>query len=175
MKINKKYGILFWITGLSGSGKSSIAKNVLQKIRLKYGPTILIDGDDIRKIFKLKSYGREERFKVAKIYQNLSKFFLKQKINVIFATVALFHKLQNENKKKIKNYVEIFIKSDLKKIKKNKKKKFYIKNKKSVWGVDIKPEFPKKPKITIKNDFKKDVKYLSEDLIKKIYELIKIN
>ena len=27
IRLNKKKGILFWITGLSGSGKSLIAKN----------------------------------------------------------------------------------------------------------------------------------------------------
>ena len=29
MKINKKKGILFWITGISGSGKTTIAKKFL--------------------------------------------------------------------------------------------------------------------------------------------------
>ena len=28
MKVNKKKGILFWITGLSGSGKTSVGKKV---------------------------------------------------------------------------------------------------------------------------------------------------
>ena len=36
-KINKRKGILFWITGLSGSGKTSIAKKIIQDINKKYG------------------------------------------------------------------------------------------------------------------------------------------
>ena len=28
IKLNKKYGILFWITGLSGSGKTRITKRI---------------------------------------------------------------------------------------------------------------------------------------------------
>ena len=55
IRINKKYGIVFWITGLSGSGKSSIGKNIFNQISKTYGPTILIHGDNIRKIFKLKN------------------------------------------------------------------------------------------------------------------------
>ena len=37
MKIYKNKGILFWITGLSGSGKTSIAKKLKNKIESKYG------------------------------------------------------------------------------------------------------------------------------------------
>ena len=52
MRLNKTEGIVFWITGLSGSGKSSIGR-LLHSIKKIYGPTILINGDDIRKLFKL--------------------------------------------------------------------------------------------------------------------------
>ena len=54
-KINKK-GILFWVTGLSGSGKTTISKLIKDDIVKDYGPTLLISGDDLRKIFKFK-YG----------------------------------------------------------------------------------------------------------------------
>ena len=49
---NKKKGILFWITGLSGSGKTSIAKKIKKKITYLYGPTLELSGDNLRKIFK---------------------------------------------------------------------------------------------------------------------------
>ena len=37
-----------------------------------------------------------------------------------------------------------------------------------IWGIDLKPEFPKKPDITIINDFKRDIKSLTKELIFKI-------
>ena len=53
---------------------------------------------------------------------------LKQKINVIYDAVALLKELRMEKRKKIKNYVEIFIKTDVNKIMRfNKKKKIYQK------------------------------------------------
>ena len=67
------------------------------------------------------------------------------------------------NKKNQKNYVEIYIKSDLKKIIKAKKKRLYHKKMSKIVGVDIKPEFPKSPSITLINDFKKDINFLSKN------------
>ena len=49
---NKNKGILFWITGISGSGKTDLAKKICKEITKSYGPTLVISGDDIRKIFK---------------------------------------------------------------------------------------------------------------------------
>ena len=38
----KSKGILFWITGLPGSGKTTIAKKIYKQIVQKYGLTLLI-------------------------------------------------------------------------------------------------------------------------------------
>ena len=55
MKLNnRKKGFVFWITGLSGSGKTTLGKNIKDFIQKKYGPTLLIHGDDIRNIFNFK-------------------------------------------------------------------------------------------------------------------------
>jgi adenylylsulfate kinase-like enzyme len=82
--------------------------------------------------------------------------------------VGLSHKIRQLNKKNIDNYVEIYIKSELKKIKKKRLKKLYSKNLKNIWGIDIKPELPKNPTITINNNFKKKTKQMADLLIKKI-------
>ena len=50
MRLKKNKGIVFWITGLSGSGKTTIGKKIKTKIIKSYGPTIVFNGDDIRKI-----------------------------------------------------------------------------------------------------------------------------
>ena len=75
------------------------------------------------------------------------------------------HKL---NRKLFVNYLEIYIKSDFDKIKSKKKKIFYRKKFKNVWGQDIKPQFPRKPDIVIQNNFDKSISKLSGVLIKKI-------
>ena len=66
-KFKKNKGILFWITGLPGSGKTSIAKEIFPHVKKKFGQTILISGDDLRKLFKLKSFSKKNRLIVLKI------------------------------------------------------------------------------------------------------------
>ena len=57
-------------------------------------------------------------------YCLLSKFITSQNVNVIFAVVGLMSGIRKWNKKNIDNYIEIYIKSDIKKIKEKDLKKF---------------------------------------------------
>lgn len=169
MKIrNNKIGIVFWITGLSGSGKTTFGKRILKDVTKKFGPTILINGDDFRKIFKLSAYDKKSRFKIGQQYSNFCKFITKQNLNVIITVVGLFHKLHNYNRRIHKNYFEVYIKSDFKKIKERKDKPFYKTKTKNIWGVDIKPEFPLKPNLIINNNFNKDMNQLTKIFFSKI-------
>ena len=126
MKINKKKGILFWITGLSGSGKSTIASLIKDRVEKKYGPTIIMSGDDLRYITNFYKYKKKDRLEFSKTKLKFYKFITDQKINLIFSTISLFESVRKKNKKTIENYVEIFIKSDLKEIIENKKKKIIL-------------------------------------------------
>ena len=125
----------------SGSGKTQLAKKIYPSIK-KYGPTVLFSGDDIRKIFNLKGYTYKERHDTAMKYCKLAKFITNQNVNVIFAVIGMMDKIRHWNRKNIKNYVEIYIKSDLKLVMSKKKKK-YTRKKKNVVGLDIKAEHPK--------------------------------
>lgn len=170
-KIDKKKGIVLWVTGLPGSGKTTIANQLKKPFEKIYGKTILFSGDDLRKILDFKSYDTNRRFLYAKSYSKLVRNLSNQKINVIIATVSLFKKIHLWNKKNIKNYCEIYIESKTKEIIKNKKKKLYFKYNKNLVGIDIKPEFPLNPNIKIKNNFKKPINVLSKTILKKIYQL----
>ena len=91
-KINKLKGILFFITGLSGSGKSTLGKLMLKNIIKNFGPTILIHGDDFRKVYDFNFYSKEQRLKFGCQNTMLIKKILDQKINVIYTAVSLSHK-----------------------------------------------------------------------------------
>jgi len=67
-----KNGYLFWITGLSGSGKTTVAKKIKRDVEKLYGPTVVISGDEIRNIF-LKFLVKRKTFiegYLGKVYKN---------------------------------------------------------------------------------------------------------
>jgi adenylylsulfate kinase-like enzyme len=172
-KINKNKGILFWVTGLSGSGKTVIAEKIKNDIIKYYGPTLLVSGDDLRKIFKFNKYTASERKVLGKYYCDYAKFITNQKINLIFAVVAMQDSMRHWNKKNIDNYLEVYIKTKIKTIiKANKKKIYHKKNSGDIVGINIKPELPKKSDIIINNNFKKSTDILSQELISKIKTII---
>ena len=172
IRISKKKGILFWITGFSGSGKTAIAHKIKPEIVKFYGPTILISGDNLRKIFNFKKYSKNARYKNGLMFSKLCEFITIQKINVIFAAVGLLDKLRQQNRQNIQNYVEIYIKSDLAKIIKIGKKRIYKKYNKNIVGKDILAEMPKSPDIILNNKFDKSINILSIRLLKKIKKII---
>ena len=66
MKYYKKNkGVLIWLTGLSGSGKSTIAKKIHPHFVKIFGKTIIINGDDLRKIFRLYGFDEKNRLENA--------------------------------------------------------------------------------------------------------------
>ena len=166
-----KNGTLFWITGLSGSGKTSIANEILPIVKKRYGPTIHLDGDTLRNILDLRGYSLEERLSNSVIYTKTAKYLTSQGINVVFSLVGLMNKPRAWNRKNIKKYIEIYVRSDLKKIIGKDIKKIY-RNKKNIVGLTIKPEFPKKPDIIIDNTFDKNLTLLGKELMLKISKFI---
>ncbi len=170
---NKNKGILFFVFGLSGSGKTAIAKKIKKRISHLYGPTIEISGNDMRKTFKLNKFSQKVRQETLPLYNRFKKLITDKNVNLIFNVTGHLKKDYQWNRKNIDNYVEIFIKTDIHKIIKLKRKKIYLKNKKNVVGLDIKPEFPKKPHIVIHNNFDRSIESLASECINKIKKIAK--
>ena len=171
--VKKNQGIVFWITGLPGSGKSSISKNIFNNIEKLYGPTLRLSGNKFREIFGLKGYTKQERLQIGFKYHEYCKKISKSGFNVLFDAVCLFEKIRKKNRKYIKNYLEIYIKADSKIIFQRKEKYFHKVKTNNVWALDIKPEFPKNADIVINNNFKKNIRQLSNFLLKKIKKKFK--
>ena len=146
-RIDKNKGFLFFIEGFAGSGKSSIGIKSYKRINALFGPTIIIHGNQIRDILNIYGYSRIERSKNSYKTRKFIKFITDQNINVIYTVLCLNYKAKSIYKEKIKNFVEIFIDSDVKKIIAKKKKKQIYKLKRNIVGVHIKPQFPKNPDI----------------------------
>ena len=44
--------MVIWLVGLSGSGKSTLGAEIYKQIKFKKSNVILLDGDDVRKVFE---------------------------------------------------------------------------------------------------------------------------
>lgn len=149
-------GKVYWITGLSGSGKTSLAKLLHQKLVDLEEFIIYLDGDILRDILGEEfGYTREDRLNLSKKYSRICSLLSDQGICVVCAFVALFHDIHKLNRNIIKDYSEIYLDVPLDVLMKRDQKKLYLKAKsgeiQNVVGIDIQSEIPLNPDMIIKN------------------------
>lgn len=152
-------GTLYWITGLSGAGKTTIGNRLYYQMKLEKPNTIILDGDVLKTIVgKNLGYKREERLEKAYRYSTLCKLLTDQGINVIICTIAMFDEVRMWNRTNIEYYVEVFLDVELEILKRRNQKKLYSQKKADIVGIDIEVEYPKNPDIIIKNTDRQLVK-----------------
>ena len=165
--------MIIYIIGLSGAGKTTLAKNLYKSIKERASNVLWFDGDTLKKIIPsngkhdLKS--RTERYK--KMIQ-IAKFAYDQKINVIVSTLYFNNFFFKNNKKLFKNYFQIYLKADIKDLIKRDARKIYSKNinkkKPFLVGIDLKWNEPKKSNLIIKNFFNENINKVKKKILKKI-------
>lgn len=173
-----KNGVLVWITGLPGSGKTILSKEVYELIKDAV-PSIRMDGDIFREIMGDDlGYTIEDRKKNAFRLARMNKYLVEHGVVVICATVSLFKEVHDWNKKNIKNFLEVFIDVPENILHERDQKKLYSKGKtgeiRNVYGVDQTFDIPQNSDLVIKNDASLDefLKYALkiEDLLKTKYD-----
>lgn len=138
-------GTVIWITGLSGSGKTSLARALLPAIQ---EPRVLLDGDEMRIALSLLSdgYDAASRLKLASTYARLCGLVSSQGINVVCSTVSMFDSVREWNRQNISSYIEVYLQSSPEDCFNYDYKNVYSnKNSNPVVGVQIAPELPKTP------------------------------
>lgn len=152
MKPSLENGGLIWITGLSGAGKTTLAKELVTYFNNK---AILIDGDNMREILGAVNtdYHNDGRKNLAFTYAKLCNMLAKQGFLVICATISMFNDVRDYNKENNNYYLEIFMDiSQEERIKRDPKKLYADYNNKKInnmAGLDSNVEYPKNPHITI--------------------------
>lgn len=156
--------MVIWIIGLSGSGKTFYAKKIYDILSRKK-KAIHIDGDEVREYINYNlGYGINDRKKNSIFISDLCNFLEKKKYIVICSILSIFRNHQKKNRKKYNNYIQIYIKSELKSLKLENSKNIYFKNK--VVGKDIHFPTPYKSDLVIKNKSKNNYKNNIRRIIK---------
>lgn len=106
--------MVVWVTGVSASGKTTLSETLYGLIKENDNSVVLLDGDVLRMNMKEKfGYSMEERRKALLKYIETVEGFLDKGQNVIIATIANFPEIQEENRKRFKDYFEIYVKVDM--------------------------------------------------------------
>lgn len=155
-------GTLYWITGLSGAGKTTIGKALYDHLKRQKSNVVFLDGDVLREVFgTLYGHSIEERKNLAKSYSNLCRMLTEQGIDVICSTMSLFREVHEMNRSAIENYFEIFIECDMQELIRRDQKGIYSKALKGelsdVIGVNMAFDRPELCDLVIDNTIKNNL------------------
>ena len=159
-----KLGCVVWVTGLSGSGKTSLAQDLVSRLKARQVPLLSLDGDKLREIlqtdtFSDANHSTQSRRKLAQTYAFLCREIAAQGLTVVIATISLFRDVQRWNRENIPNYFEVYLKVPTDELRRRDPKGIYrrfdageIAN---VAGMDLAVDEPYAPDVLI--DFEADL------------------
>ncbi|MDC1024722.1 adenylyl-sulfate kinase [Flavobacteriales bacterium] len=180
-KLLNQKGKVVWLTGLSGSGKTTIALQ-LEKELYKLGFLVqILDGDNIRAgINNNLSFSESDRTENIRRIAEVSKLFLNCGIITINCFVSPTIKMRQIAEKIIgkENYYEIFINADLETCEKRDVKGLYKKARngeiKNFTGIDSEYEKPNNPSLEV-NTSQLSIEESIEIILKNILPQLKNN
>jgi adenylylsulfate kinase-like enzyme len=149
--------MVIWIIGLSGTGKTTLATQVVERIRQSNGKVVLLDGDLIRTLFGNDvDHTIEGRRRNAERLSVLSKYLADQGIDVVAAVLSIFPEWQRWNRENIANYSEVYMKASMETLLRRDIKNLYAKAMRgeitNVVGVDIPFPEPENPDLVLDNN-----------------------
>jgi adenylylsulfate kinase len=174
-KNNDQNSFLIWFTGLSGSGKSTIANALEYKLYQNAYKTYALDGDNIRKgINRDLTFSPKDRTENIRRIAEVANLLVDSGLIVLAAFVSPYKKDRESIKYIVgnDNFVEIFINTSLEECEKRDVKGLYKKARKGeikdFTGISAPYEAPVDPDIEIITD-----NMTVEESVEKIYKLIK--
>lgn len=150
-------GAVYWITGLAGAGKTTLAHALTARLRAAGRPAVRLDGDQLRPILGARySYGQADRRAMAMTYARLCHELAKQGLDVVCATVSMVHEARRWARAAIPDYREIYLRATPELISARHPRGLIAAARagrlRNVPGVDLPVEEPETPDVVIEDD-----------------------
>ena len=149
-------GVTIWLTGLSGSGKSTIAHSLEEKLFERGIATYVLDGDNIRfGLNKDLGFSREDREENIRRIGEVAKLFVDAGIITITAFISPYRS-DRDNVRSIHSkadFIEVYVKCPIEICEQRDVKGLYKKARngeiKGFTGIDAPYEEPENPEIVV--------------------------
>ena len=174
----KQHGVMLWFTGLSGSGKSTVAIALERELHQRGLLCRILDGDNIRSgINNNLGFSPEDRVENIRRIAEVGKLFVDTGIITIAAFISPNNQLRNMASEIIgkENFVEVYISTPLEECERRDVKGLYAKARrgeiKEFTGISAPFEAPENPDIeldTSKLSLKESVDILLEAILPKV-------
>ncbi len=145
---------VLWFTGLSGSGKSTVARKLEEKLYDKGIVSFVLDGDNVRHGLNGDlGFTPEDREENIRRIRQVAKLFYDSGIFVMVCFISPYRKGRDAARELIGDFVEIFVKCPVEECEKRDPKGLYAKARageiKDFTGIDAPYEEPLNPEIVI--------------------------
>ncbi len=110
--INK--GFVVWLTGLSGSGKTTIGRVLQQLLRDKGYKVELLDGDEVRRNLSPElGFSKQDREIHAKRVVYISKLLARNGVIAIVSLISPYRSFRAYAREELKDFVEVYVKCSI--------------------------------------------------------------
>ena len=167
-------GCVVWFTGLPCSGKTTIAKKLMEILQEKGKDVELLDGDTVRDYIRNKDFSKEGRNKHLRYIALMAKLLAERGVIVLCSFVSPYTENRDFALSICKNFIEVYVKASLDTCIQRDVKGMYKKalngEIKGFTGIDDPYEEPENPEIVVETD-KESVEESVEKVLSKLTEL----
>jgi adenylylsulfate kinase len=172
---NERLGATVWMTGLSGSGKTTIARLLAKQLRDRGTKVEILDGDVVRtNLSKGLGFSKEDRdiniLRIGFVANLLSR----NGVIAITAAISPYRSVRDEVRAGTERFVEVYVDAPLEVCESRDVKGMYAKARageiKGFTGIDDPYEEPLKPEIVCHTD-KESVEQSAEKIIAELERL----
>jgi adenylylsulfate kinase len=144
---------VLWFTGLSGSGKSTIAIRVHQELERRGVEVEYIDGDALREVFPATGFTREEREEHLRRTGYMASRLAAHGITVVASFVSPYRASREFIRRLCPGFLEIFVATPLDECERRDVKGLYARARRgeirNFTGIDDPYEPPEHPELTL--------------------------